>query len=552
MARAARFLPVVLTVAISLACVSPVAPPSSPTQVGSPTIAQEAPEEVAISSAITDSTGRTVVAEPTGTELAIVVDITDADSEAPIAGVDVYLLKKGSRYLVVAVDPEGRYLARWSEGFTDELGAESSSRDALGSFVLPRAAHAQALPVVLILLKVVSTVSSLEDLAAYLQDPPDFEYWGVLYEERCWTSEQLANYLGAAGLVIPGGEMDDLVEAIYLMSQHVIEQDLKDYFRNLEQPMRIRTYHLGIPVLGMVPVGWCDGATSTPTSTPTFTSTPTPPPSPTPTAMPGLTRGHIAFSSIRDGNWEIYVMNADGSEVARLTDSPAADVRPSWSPDAAWIAFESTRDDNWEIYVMYAEGSAVTRLTNNPAWDTYPTWSPEGTLIAFVSERDGNEEVYVMDVDGTNQRNLTNNPANDFAPSWSPDGTRIAFASEREGVEVYIMNADGSGLTRLANRLGYDGVPSWSPDGTRIAFGSELDGNYEIFVLNVDGSGLTRLTNNPYTDCSPSWSPDGSRIAFDSYRNGQEDIYTINADGTGLMNLTNNPAWDADPSWSPE
>ena len=269
------------------------------------------------------------------------------------------------------------------------------------------------------------------------------------------------------------------------------------------------------------------------------------------TLMPSLTEGRIAFSSIRDGDWEIYVMNVDGSGLTRLTNNADTDCCPSWSPDAARIAFESARDGNWEIYVMSADGSAVTRLTDNSAWDSCASWSPDGTRISFVSERDGNQEIYVMDVDGTNQRNLTNNLANDFAPSWSPDGTRIAFGSEREGVEVYIMNADGGGLTSLTNKLGYDAVPSWSPDGTRMAFGSELDGNYEIFVMNVDGSGLTRLTNNPYTDCCPSWSPDGRRIAFDSYRGGQEDIYTINADGTGLMNLTNNPSWDADPSWSP-
>ena len=550
MARAARFLPVVLTVVISLSCVCPIAPPSPPAPVGTPTVAPEAPEEVAISSAVTDSAGRTVIAGPTGTEFAI-VDVRDADSEEPIAGIDVYLFEKGSRYLVVAVDPEGRYLASWREGFVDELGAGTSSKDALESFVLPSAAHAQALPVVLILLKVVSAVSSLEDLAAYLQDPPDYEYWGVLYEERCWTGEQLANYVGAAGLVIPGGKMEYVMEAIFLMSQHVIEEDLKEYFRNLERPMRVRTYHLGIPFLGMVPVGWCDEATRTPTSTPTLTPPPTRPRSSTPIATPSLTGGRIAFQSWRGGSYEVYVMNANGSAQTNLTNNAAGDGRPSWSPDGTRIAFQSNRDGNSEIYVMNADGAGPIRLTDHPATDWAPSWSSDSGRIAFMSDRDGNDEIYIVNADGSGVSNLTNHPSWDAFPSWSPNAKRIAFESDRDGpsIQIYTMNADGSEVVRLTNIARGAVSPSWSREGAYIAFGS---GDMELYKMNADGSGVARLTNNPSYDQWPSWSPDGTQIAFVSDRDGNDEIYVMNADGTGVVRLTNNSGSDRDPSWSPK
>ena len=265
----------------------------------------------------------------------------------------------------------------------------------------------------------------------------------------------------------------------------------------------------------------------------------------------------IAFASDRDGNAEIYVMNADGTGQTRLTDNSADDWLPSWSPDGRRIAFYSKRDGNREIYVMNADGSGQTRLTDNPAEDREPSWSPGGRRIAFMSNRDGNREIYVMNADGSGQTRLTDNDATDAAPSWSPDGRRIAFVSGRDGNfgEIYVMNADGTGVTRLTDNPAYDWHPSWSPDGRRIAFVSSRDGNREIYVMNADGTGQTRLTDNSAFDRWPSWSPDGRRIAFTSWRtswlDGNSEIYVMNADGSDVTRLTDNSAYDCCPSWRP-
>ena len=262
--------------------------------------------------------------------------------------------------------------------------------------------------------------------------------------------------------------------------------------------------------------------------------------------------GRVAFISNRDGNWEIYAMNADGSDVVRLTDNSADDGCQSWSRDGRRIAFESTRDGYYAIYAMNADGSNQTRLTSNSAGDGCPSWSPDGRRIAFQSDRDGNGEIYAMNADGSNQTRLTRDSALDRDPAWSPDGRRIAFSSERDGnSEIYAMNADGSGLTRITNNSDYDGVPAWSPDGRRIAFASRRDGNSEIYAMNADGSNQTRLTNRSASDWYPSWSPDGRRIAFSSQAGGSDsrEIYAVNVDGSGVTRITNNSDHDSYPSW---
>ena len=286
-------------------------------------------------------------------------------------------------------------------------------------------------------------------------------------------------------------------------------------------------------------------------------------------------QAQIAFMSHRDGNPEIYVMNAAGRNQRRLTNNPNDDFQPSWSPDGKRIAFASDRDSlrndhlsTSEIYIMDADGKNQQRLTNNPNDDLNPSWSPDGKRIAFSSDRDGrfSHEIYVIDADGGNQQRLTNNTDgdDDRDPSWSPDGKRIVFSASREGHfgnkfgitrEIYVMDADGGNEQRLTENLFNDWDPSWSPNGKRIAFSSDRKGdlqNFEIYVMDADGGNQRRLTNNRHQDLNPSWSPDGKRIAFASDRKGDLqnfEIYVMDAAGRNPQNLTNNRNHDVNPGW---
>jgi Tol biopolymer transport system component len=275
-------------------------------------------------------------------------------------------------------------------------------------------------------------------------------------------------------------------------------------------------------------------------------------PTPTPTPGPGPT-GRIAFTSGRDGNGEIYVMNADGSGQTNLTNNPAVDDEPAWSPDGSRIAFTRGGD----VYVMNADGAAQTNLTNHPANDSWPAWSPDGTKIAFVSDRDGNAEIYLMNADGSSQRNLTDNSGSDRFPTWSPDGGKIAFMRGEElNAEVYTMNADGSSQRNLTNSPARgDYLPDWSPDGSKIAFSTGWDPCHacsNIWVMGNDGSAQKGLTDDGYAHGAPRWSPDGSQIAFVTYRDHNDEVYITSADGGDQRNLTKSPDMDYWPDWSPD
>ena len=279
-------------------------------------------------------------------------------------------------------------------------------------------------------------------------------------------------------------------------------------------------------------------------------------------------QAQIVFMSRREGRPEIYVMDADGKNLHKLTNNRDNDWWPSWSPDGRRIVFVSERDGNREIYVMDADGGNPQNLTNDPNEDWYPSWAPDGKRIAFMSLRDGHiidvaptYEIYVMDADGGNPQNLTNNPNDDRYPSWSPDSKRIVFVSERPGhfrsklgitSEIYVMDADGGNQRRLTENRQNDWYPSWSPDGKRIAFAADRKGdfeNFEIYVMDADGGNPQNLTNNRSGDSSPSWSPDGKQIVFSSWRDGNSEIYVMDADGGNPQNLTNNPRDDFSPAW---
>lgn len=277
-------------------------------------------------------------------------------------------------------------------------------------------------------------------------------------------------------------------------------------------------------------------------------------------------RGLLAFVSDRDGQPEIYQMHVDGTGLLNLTQHPALDVQPAWSPDGSRLAFASNRVGNFDIYVLELASGQLSNLTaywdqfvaGAPADDTQPAWSPDGSQLVFESQRGGDTDIYVMDVTGWQVQNLTQRPVDgDGDPAWSPDGSQLAFVSNRAGSwNIYMMQPDGQAQTLVAAMADDVGAPDWAPDNQRLVFHSlvfrpNTPANFDIGVMLADGSSRQWLTEEPSDDANPSWSSDGAYVAFDSNRNGSANIWLMRVDGSDLRQVTDGPGQSSDPDWYP-
>jgi len=230
--------------------------------------------------------------------------------------------------------------------------------------------------------------------------------------------------------------------------------------------------------------------------------------------------GRIAFVAGRtaDGNADIFSADIGGEAIINLTNDPAPDRSPSWSPDGRQIAFASRRGDNWDVYSMRADGSDLRRLTDDPAYDGEPAWSPDGTRVAFSSSRDGDLDIFLLELSSGALQRATDDPAADYQPTWAPDSHQLAFTSWRDGnQEIYAIGLSTSDLAampqaiNLTNNPAPDHSPGWGPDG-RLAFISDREGAGNLHVLDLESGEqqLSGIRNRGLQD--PAWTIGGGLL----------------------------------------
>lgn len=302
----------------------------------------------------------------------------------------------------------------------------------------------------------------------------------------------------------------------------------------------------------------------------------------------------IALASSAGGNWQIWVVNADGSDSLQLTQGLEDCFYPSWSPDGSRLVYadgagriivletglepsEQTnstgkvtgvptvpQDSANLISLERGVGGNARELPGLPRDCTHPAWSADGGKVAFacntVLDRKEDSDIWIADLKEGRVWKLMEQPGIQKYPDWSPDGLTLAYctgyrvSSTQVVEELWLVNADGSNPRRLVSNDHSNIQPDWSPNGNIIVFASDQSGNMDVWAVDKDGSNARQLTRDGSYDGDPSWSPEGSRICFTSTRGGKMDLWIMNEDGSGVKQVTglsDSPAESQAPAWSP-
>lgn len=282
----------------------------------------------------------------------------------------------------------------------------------------------------------------------------------------------------------------------------------------------------------------------------------------------------LAFVSDQTGDKELYTVYWDpslaplgkpfGYEPQRLTDDPAEDDNPAWSPDGKRLAFQSDRSGNQDLWVVNVDGSQLAPLTSHEADDLLPAWSPDGGRIAFTSLRDGNPEIYVMTApepgqpgDESTVRRLTDHPAGDWRPTWSPGGLQVAFASTRDGDnEIYVLylpldpDDELPEPFQLTRNEHDDRDPAWFPPAGGIYYLTQPREFFQVARVDPNGTGAGAITGGDY-DQSHVAPLNFSQFLYVTEQTGNADIYYMEVSGKRVRRLTGDPSNETAPAWSP-
>jgi TolB protein len=288
-------------------------------------------------------------------------------------------------------------------------------------------------------------------------------------------------------------------------------------------------------------------------------------PVPTATSIPSVlaVRGSIAYTVRERGQLDLWALEVGTTNPVRITNDPADERDPAWSPDGRKLAYASRQDGNWEIYIYDPAAEQTTRLTYDLAFQGNPAWSPDGAFIVYESYQGSNLDLYIVPVDGSDLPiRLTDNASADFAPTWSADGRRIAFTSWRTGnQDIFVISLDDprdEGAINLTNSPERnEDHPAWSPDDSNLIAYSALDEGIEkVFVKSADDPNApAQVLERGRT---PTWSPDGTSLVFAVDSSDSTHLVAAPFAQSGVateiipvLSGTTSPAWTSAPLPAP-
>lgn len=262
-------------------------------------------------------------------------------------------------------------------------------------------------------------------------------------------------------------------------------------------------------------------------------------------AAAGEVSGRIAFARMVDGDYELFVMRSDGSNVRRLTFNRVDDIDPGWSPDGRHIVFERERGEyGFEDLHMIDLATGATRawVVSSGIDEGDPAWSPDGEWIAYRGN-DGGDGADVLALSVDRERGATVSAQDENStnsdPAWSPDGSQVAVVESYDGASLKVASFCCGGEERIVTSSWDLRALDWSPDGSCIVYSEDRRRRTDIYTVRADGGGEPRLVLRDAT--AGAWSPDGSEILFYSDVSGSYDLYAMSPDGSGVRKLTDTP-----------
>ncbi len=268
------------------------------------------------------------------------------------------------------------------------------------------------------------------------------------------------------------------------------------------------------------------------------------------TGRHGIANTRVAFVAGEKGESHLYIVDIDGRNLKRLTNTPSIVIGPEWSPDGTQIAYLSYEDGSPAIYILNVMTMERTKFSSFEGLNSSPSWSPDGRTIALTLSKDGNPEVYIISLDGVTRKRLTYYSGIDTSPTWAPNGIELAFTSDRAGSpHIFVTDVQGLSPRRISYESYYNTSPSWSPEGDLIAYVSRMEGRFQIFAADPFGISSTQLTYAGNNE-DPDWSPDGMHLVFCSTVGGNSAIYIMNRDGGNKTRVFDELVRPRSPSWS--